>query len=89
MPTAQTAEKAKTEALLARLGVGAKVEFSMSSISRDMADAATLIVALRDSLYEFTAKYDGMANADLFAELPGEEAQRVVRARAVIGESHV
>ena len=89
MTSEKKAEKAKIEALLARLGVGAKVAVSRSSISRDMAEAAALIVSMRDSLYEFTAKYDGMANADLFAELPGEEAQRVVRARAVIGESHV
>jgi hypothetical protein len=43
----------KQDALLARLRVGAKVEFSMGSISRDMSEAADLIAKLtkqRDEL---------------------------------------
>src|SRR4051812_17391903 len=39
---------------------------------------------LVDSLYEMLDPYEGMEPADLFAKLPGTEAQRVVRARAVL-----
>jgi hypothetical protein len=37
--------------------------------------------ALRDSLYEMLEPYEGMESPDLFAKLPGTEAQRVTRAR--------
>jgi hypothetical protein len=42
---------------------------------------------LVDSLVELLEPYEGMEPADLFAKLPGEEAQRVVRARKVLQQS--
>jgi hypothetical protein len=54
------------------------------------ANAALIVRAVNahaqlvDSLTEMLEPYYEMEPADLFAKLPGEEAQRVVRARAVL-----
>jgi hypothetical protein len=42
---------------------------------------------LLDSVYEFLERYEDMESAELFAKLPGEEAQRVVRARAALSKA--